>query len=102
MELTINYEGWKATVDVTDYVTGQLPILRSLPEDSEEGWAAEIAFVIQQIENDSGEADPMMLFHFDSPQFSDSVLEAWGKELNESDHPDIDSFYEHEDLVAYG
>ena len=76
MELSINYEGWKATIEVTDYITGQLPILCGLPESAEEGWADEIDFVINSIENESGEADPMMLFHFDSPQFYDSVLEA--------------------------
>lgn len=92
MELSINYEGWKATVSVTDYITGQLPILRSPPEESEEGWAAEIDYVITRIENESGDADPMMLYYFDSENFSDNIFEAWGSELEESNQPDFDDF----------
>jgi hypothetical protein len=102
MELSVNYEGWKATIDVTDYMTGQLPILRVPPYESEQGWAAEIDYVIKRIENESGEADPMMLFHFDSSAFSDAVFEAWGNELEEANHPDFDDFYEPESYAAYG
>ena len=92
MNLSINYEGWKATVSVTDYITGQLPMLRSPPEESEEGWGAEIDYVINSIVNESGDADPMMLFHFDSKGFSESVFNAWSDGFEDSNEPDFDDF----------
>lgn len=92
MNLEIIYESWKATVNITDYMVGQLPFLGATPEDSDCGTPATVDYLIEKIESTSDLADPSMLSYFDSSEFTDEVEELWSKELEDSNQPDFDDF----------
>ena len=78
MQLEITYERWKATVNITDYMAGQLPFRGATPEDSDCGDSSSVDFLIEKIESTSELADPSMLSYFDSSGFTDQVEESMG------------------------
>ena len=59
MQLEITYERWKATVNITDYMAGQLPFRGATPEDSDCGDSSSVDFLIEKVESTSDVSRPL-------------------------------------------